>query len=35
MLGRENGAPQKSVKVVLEELDLTTEKLGGASSRPA
>ena len=35
MLGRVKGAPQKSKKMVLEVLDMTTEKFRGASSGPA
>ena len=34
MTSRENGAPQESKKVMLEELDTFTEKLLGASRRP-
>ena len=34
MTSRENGAPQESKKVVLEVLDIYTEKLLGASIEP-
>ena len=34
MTSRENGAPQESKKVVLEVLDIFTEKLLGASRGP-
>ena len=34
MTSRENGAPQESKKVVLEVLDIITEKLLGASRGP-